>query len=169
MSTKCLFKILYQMYLFLHRPQNNLKLEGFHLNGDKVPFQNTYQFPYRPQKNGKLKGFRLNGDQESFHRSQYTCSSNICSSLFWYICSSRSGHLFIEIRTSAHEILTSAHQILYNCYSVIKKVKVGIKREGCKKMCNTRHPIMKSESMPQKVNAIIIGGKQSWNHKFVSV
>ena len=41
MSTKCLFKILYQMYLFLHRPQNNLKLEGFHLNGDKVPFQNT--------------------------------------------------------------------------------------------------------------------------------
>ena len=93
MATKCLFKILYQIYLF----------------------------PYRPQKNGKLKG--LNGNQESFQRSQYTCSSNICSSLFWYICSSRSGHLFIEIWTSAHEIWTSAHQILDICYSVIKKWK----------------------------------------------
>ena len=99
MATKCLFKTLYQIYLF----------------------------PYRPQKNGKLKG--LNGNQESFQRSQYTCSSNICSSLFWYICSSRSGHLFIEIWTSAHEIWTSAHQILDICYSAIKKVKVGLQEK----------------------------------------
>ena len=41
MATKCLFKILDQIYLFPQRSQKNWKLEGFHLNGDQVYCQNT--------------------------------------------------------------------------------------------------------------------------------
>ena len=41
MATKCVFKILYQIYLFPHRSQKKGKLKGFHLDGDQVPFQNT--------------------------------------------------------------------------------------------------------------------------------
>ena len=38
MATKCLFKILDQIYLFLQRSLKNWKLEGFHLNVDQVLF-----------------------------------------------------------------------------------------------------------------------------------
>ena len=41
MATKCLFKILDQIYLFRQRSQKNRKLKGFHQNGDQVYFQNT--------------------------------------------------------------------------------------------------------------------------------
>ena len=41
MATKCLFKILDKIYLFLDRSQKNWKLEGFHLDCDQVSFQNT--------------------------------------------------------------------------------------------------------------------------------
>ena len=59
-------------------------------------------------------------NQGHFSRLQYTCSSDICSSLFWDICSSISGHQLIKIRTFAHQIpdicssnfRTFAHQIL---------------------------------------------------------
>ena len=41
MATKCLFKILYKVYLFPHRPKKKGKLKGFHIDGDQVSFQNT--------------------------------------------------------------------------------------------------------------------------------
>ena len=43
MATMCLFKILYQIHLIPHRSQKNWNLEGFHLNDNQVPFQNTRQ------------------------------------------------------------------------------------------------------------------------------
>ena len=41
MATKCLFKILYKIYLFPHRPQKKGKLKGLYIDGDQVSFQNT--------------------------------------------------------------------------------------------------------------------------------
>ena len=41
MSTKCLFKILYHIYLFPHTSQKEWKLDGFHLNVNQLPVQNT--------------------------------------------------------------------------------------------------------------------------------
>ena len=71
MATKCLLKTLYKIYLFPHRSQKNWNLEGFHLNGDQVPFQNTQPicFVSTQAKKGKLKGFHLDGDQVSFQNT----------------------------------------------------------------------------------------------------
>ena len=41
MTTKCLFKIFYKIYLFPHRPQKKGKLKGLYIDGDQVSFQNT--------------------------------------------------------------------------------------------------------------------------------
>ena len=65
MATKCLFKILYQIYLFPHRSQKKEKLKGFHKE-----FFFIYLLPDRSQKNWKLEGFHLDGDKVSFQNTQ---------------------------------------------------------------------------------------------------
>ena len=98
MATKCIFKILDQIYLFPHRSRNNWKLEDFHLNSDQVQIylfphrqqkkenwkaftlmatkclfkilDKIYLFLDRSQKNWKLEGFHLDCDQVSFQNTQ---------------------------------------------------------------------------------------------------
>ena len=69
-----LFKILDLIYLFPCSPKGNGKLKGFHLNGDKMSFQNTLpilSFSTQATKEWKI-GFHLNGDKVSFQKT-WTC------------------------------------------------------------------------------------------------
>ena len=73
MATKCIFKILYQIYLFPHRPQKIKKSwKAFTWMATKCLFKifyKIYLFPHRPQKKGKLKGLYIDGDQVSFQNT----------------------------------------------------------------------------------------------------
>ena len=127
MPTKCLFKILYQMYLFLHRPQNNLKLEGFHLNGDKVPFQNTLPNLFvSVQATKEWKIERPEWQPRVF--SEVAVHLLIKHLLITFLV-----HLLIEIRTSVHRNTDICSWNWDSCSSNFgylllsyKKVKVGL-------------------------------------------
>ena len=70
MATKCLFKILDQIYLFLQRSLKNWKLEGFHLAGNQVYFQNTLLNLFISTKVTKeLKIRKLSLNQMSFQNT----------------------------------------------------------------------------------------------------
>ena len=74
MKIERLFKILDLIYLFPCSPKGNGKLKGFHLNGDKMSFQNTLpilSFSTQATKEWKI-GFHLNGDKVSFQKT-WTC------------------------------------------------------------------------------------------------
>ena len=71
MKIERLFKILDLIYLFPCSPKGNGKLKGFHLNGDKMSFQNTLpilSFSTQATKEWKI-GFHLNGDKVSFQKT----------------------------------------------------------------------------------------------------
>ena len=119
-----------QMYLFLHRPQNNLKLEGFHLNGDKVPFQNTLPNLFvSVQATKEWKIERPEWQPRVF--SEVAVHLLIKHLLITFLV-----HLLIEIRTSVHRNMDICSWNLDICSSNFghlllsyKKVKVGLQEK----------------------------------------
>ena len=70
MATKCLFKILDQIYLFPHGSQKKGKFKALHLNGDQVPFQNTLLNLFISTKvTTELKIRKLSLNQMSFQNT----------------------------------------------------------------------------------------------------
>ena len=78
MATKCLFKILDQIYLFPQRSQKNWKLESFYLNGDQVPFQNTLSNKFF------YKGHKRMENWKAFTRMATKCLFKILDQIYLF-------------------------------------------------------------------------------------